>query len=152
MGNSILFFKEVNGRLKQIKLNKIKGPQDEIEDGDNIVGKLDNRRHKKLWVLREKLLEEGKNIFEQNKIDIIFQEVSESFPSKENLDDIISQLAELNKLIEIVNDIFWFEIRKDFNLWTKPLIAVRKGWKIVWRKATEDTPEITKLLQVLASL
>lgn len=151
MNNSILLFKEVNERLKQIKLNKIRGPQDKIEDGDNIVGKL-GRRHKKLWILREKLVEEGRNIFKQNKIDIIFQEVSESFPSKENLDDIISQLAELNELIKMVNEILWFEIRKDFNLWTKPLIAIRKGWKIAWIEATKDTPQILKLLQDLASL
>ena len=151
MSNSISLFKEINRRLKEIKLKGIKGPQDEIEDGDNVVGELDEK-HKKLLILGARLMEEAKKIFEQNRINLAFQEVSKSFSEGDNLHDITGQLAELSKLIELVKEILWFEIRKDFNLWTKPLIIVRKGWKVVWRERAEDTPSIIRILQLIESL
>lgn len=150
MNNSILFFKEINERLKKIKLNNIKGPQFTIKDGDIVVGKMD-KKHKKLWILKERLAEEGKKIFQQNKVKMVFWEVSKSFPGGENLDDIQDQLAELIRLIEIVDRILWFEIRKDFNLWTKPFVAIKKGWKVVWREEEKDASQILKFLEDLTS-
>jgi len=126
--------------MKKIRLDVIEGPQGKIEDGDNVVGVL-NEKHKKLWALRERWIEKGKKICEQNKINLAFLEVTESLENK-NSDDIVDRLAELSKLIEIVNEILWFEIRKDFNIWTKPFIAVRKCWKVVWRKEEENILEI----------
>ena len=145
MSNQIFLFKKIIKEMKKIKLNGIKGPQDKVENEDNVVGKLD-KKHKKLWILRAELIEEGKEILKQNQVNFAFQELSESFRDEEKLGDITDQLAELSKLIEIVNEILWFEIRTDFNLWTKPFIMVRKGWKVAWRKEAENIPEILKFL------
>ncbi len=53
----------------------------------------------------------------------------------------------LHKKSQILMDIFWASLKDSFDLWQKPSIGVRAGWKVVWSE-----PEVPNLGDVLGRL
>ncbi len=45
---------------------------------------------------------------------------------------------------EVLTRIMWISVKEEFNLWNKPRVGLRTGWKVVWGE--EDTPSISDVL------
>ena len=52
--------------------------------------------------------------------------------------------AILQKKSELVLEIFWLSLKETFDLWGKPSIGIREGWKVVWSEPAP--PQIGDIL------
>lgn len=64
---------------------------------------------------------------------------------RENSARKASQLAEKAQLLM---KIFWVSIKDTYELWDKPSVGIRKGWKVVWT----DPDPVPPILGILGDL
>ena len=56
---------------------------------------------------------------------------------------------------DIVKEIFWTSIKDAYDLWDKPSVGIRKGWKITWSDDEGPAPQMIGLsvpVELIASL
>lgn len=52
-----------------------------------------------------------------------------------SMQDFMHDARKLKSRSEVLETIFWHEVRDEFNLWDREVIGVRKGRLVVWSKA-----------------
>ena len=123
--------------IKVIGEDELFEPHAEASSNDHIVGDLDDDL-KKIYTLAlrwEKVATEmllGARYI--NDDDRRYQDIVKA--------------NELHRKSEILIDIFWVSIKDTFELWQKPAIGIRKGWKVVW----SDANPIPPILGILGDL
>lgn len=53
----------------------------------------------------------------------------------------------LHKKSELLMDLFWASLKDAFDLWQKPSVGIREGWKIVWSE-----PEVPPIIGLLGKM
>ena len=107
--------------LDSLEIDDKYQPEDEIEEGDKVLGEL-NEQEKKIYIFNQ----------------LIDEELSE----KENKGTLISSEYErLNELIKIGRELFWYFVRERFELFVYPkgyhCIEIKNGWNVVLSTETE---------------
>jgi len=68
-----------------------------------------------------------------------------------NIDDAKQnafRAIEFKTKADALSEILWISIRDEFNLWDKPSIGLRRGFKVVW----EDIPEPPNIRDILRDI
>ncbi|MBI4415232.1 MAG: hypothetical protein HY566_03260 [Candidatus Kerfeldbacteria bacterium] len=65
--------------------------------------------------------------------------------NKEHQEAQNEQAQRLAKKSELLLEIFWISIKEQYDLWGKPSVGVRRGWKAVWSEPT--TPPVIELFK-----
>lgn len=108
-------------------------PGDEIGPGDHEIGMADPE-HMRLYVIARRWQKAGMTAAVEAKF-------AGSVEEREELQVMALQLYEKS---DILLTIFWVSIKDSLELWDKPSIGIRKGWKIVWSE--NDVPPFLQLL------
>ena len=109
-------------------------PPQKLCEGDNIVGVMsdDLKRLYTLWMLIDKEAE-------QAKLDYRFSH---------KLEDEYRALEYTSKS-QALRCIFWVCLDEEFNLWSKDISGIRKGWQVCWTDKSNYKSPFTDLFRGL---
>lgn len=120
------FVKLIEEELRMVV--KYVEPTNEVEEKDKVVGEA-NEYIKKIFT--------SLNFFHDK-----YAEICQTL--KEHPENI-KQVNFLIKSIELLRILLWTEINMTYELWDRPNIGIRKGWKII--EYTEEINPIDKFLK-----
>jgi len=112
--------------LKQVK--DFIEPEEELKPKETIIGEMSDD-HKRLYTLSRYMIKEALDLLASLAISV---------KDKESL---LAKSRQLKTKVSILHELFWLEIKDDFDLWnTDGTIGVRQGFKVVVYKE-EDRGE-----------
>jgi hypothetical protein len=115
--------------LDALDMKDIIQPNNEVQEGDNVVGEADDDL-KKIYGYAMMMKRTGMQIM----VSIHF----ESDKSSTGYQQSIERMLEYKGKHEALMSIFWVALKDKYNLWSKDSVGVRKGWKVVWHKNDDD--------------
>ncbi len=62
--------------------------------------------------------------------------------------DALENGARLMKKVETLREIFWISLKDNHDLWNKPSVGIRRGWKVVWSDS-DPMPDIRDIISGL---
>lgn len=110
-----------------------------VKDGDVVLGTVDDEYLRRLISVKKLLIVEHMDYTHQ----AVKAELLGNTPDDENL----RQRVYLSLLVELVDKLFWTEVRVRLQVETVPSLALRSDWHIV--KPGDTSPDIENLLQHL---
>ena len=124
------YIKELSEELGSITPEQLAEPDGEFEPDDSAIGEASDEI-KRIYTLKQNTAELG--IIGYSK-ELRLQECKK-----------LDELKRLARKVEILDNLLWVSINKEFNLWGKSSVGIRKGFIIVWRdrkgKKEEKNPE-----------
>lgn len=113
--------------LENMSTESMIEPTTELSEQDNVVGEIGTDL-KKLYSLAIQ--------WDKEAIGAL---VAARYVGKASqCNNLIKKATELRKKSEILLEIFWVSIKDAFELWDKPTIGIRTGWKVVWSEHELD--------------
>lgn len=52
-----------------------------------------------------------------------------------NMLEAAENAQRLMRKVDALREIFWISLKDSYDLWDKPTVGVRKGWKVVWNNS-----------------
>lgn len=117
--------------LKELEGLNQKGllePKTEVGPTDHVVGEA-NVEIRKLYGLAMQTSRRSAESIVSAQYDI----------NRETQEHHAAKAVELRKKAELLMEIFWVSIKDQFDLWQKPSVGIRKGWKVVWSEPGPDS-------------
>ncbi len=93
----------------------------DIEGGDHEIGEADADL-KKLYSLATK--------WQKSSMELMV--AAQYVNNREDQEYKIKKAKELGQKSNLLMEIFWVSIKEMYNVWHKPSVGIRKGWRIVW--------------------
>ena len=112
---------DLNIQLEKLKIKELIRPQFDVCECDHVVGQASDEL-KKLFGLSMILKKRVREL-------AIQMDYSNSVEEKKKLEIEIMALAQKSEMLE---RIFWVQVRDEFELWDKSCVGIRRGWEIVW--------------------
>jgi len=112
----------VKVEMEKVSADEIIGTDDEVKKDDTVVGVV-SEDLQKLFTLAKQY----QKIAAEKQVAMKFAEDDKEKEEHE------AQYWSANNKAGLFRDIFWVELRDQFQLWTKDSVAFRKGWKVVWK-------------------
>lgn len=113
---------DLKRQVKELTLDVQIEPPTEISAEEHVVGEMDEDLKRLYQVIMH--LRKSSAIMMQEAFVLGFQT---------NVDGLVGAGAELTDKFGVAQSIFIISLRDTFNLWDKPYVGIRKGWKVVWR-------------------
>ena len=133
------WFDIVKAEIDSVDEKNLFEPLTEIGDGDHEIGEADIDL-KRLYSLAMK--------WQKSSMELMV--AARYVNNREDQEYKIKKAKELGQKSELLMEIFWTSIKEMYNVWHKPSIGIRKGWKIVWSEPEE--PPIPGFLKDLFNL
>jgi hypothetical protein len=122
--------------LENLDLEGLLEPTTEVGAKDHVVGEADTDL-KRLYGLA----------MQWDKTAIESLVAARYVNNREHQEHHVEKATELHKKSELLMEIFWASIKDSFDLWQKPSVGIRKGWKVVWSE-----PEVPPIIGILGEL
>ena len=100
----------------------------EVQDGETVAGVAGDWL-KRLFTLLKKTIEQG--LPAEKELEKV-EEGSEKY------NQLRAKIYQLKNKVDILENIFWYSINHQFNLWDKRSVGIRKGYKVVWYEKKKD--------------
>lgn len=108
--------------LEMTTVEDFREPTDKIDPRyDHIVGEMSDDL-KRLYTLWMQIDRESERLAHEAKW--------ESDEAKKR--QLVTNVYEIYKKAEILQEIFWISLKDDYQLWDKPSVGVRKNYQVVW--------------------
>ncbi|MCL4392308.1 hypothetical protein M1413_03175 [Patescibacteria group bacterium] len=120
------WFDIVKAEVDSVDEKNLFEPLAEIEDGDHEIGEADMDL-KRLYSLAIK--------WQKSSMELMV--AAQYVNNREDQEYKIKKAKELGQKSKLLVEIFWTSIKEMYNVWHKPSIGIRKGWKIVWSEPVE---------------
>ncbi|MBI3956755.1 MAG: hypothetical protein HY340_02090 [Candidatus Kerfeldbacteria bacterium] len=130
------WIQSLQAELDKVDLQGVIEPQGEIEERDHVVGQA-NDDLKRLYGL----------MMRWSKASLESVVAAQFAPNRELREHYTNQATMLGKKSEVLTEIFWITIKETFDLWQKPSVGIRKGWKVVWSE-----PEVPPIIGILSNM
>jgi len=117
--------------VKEEELVEPRSPMDSAKDSEVGEASMDLKKLYTLWMRAEKEMHQ-----------IMFKLRFEVDDPLVGLEEAKSILRKLSDESDALKAIFWVSVKEEHNLWDKPSIGIRKGWKIVWFPDEDDEPNL----------
>jgi hypothetical protein len=124
---STKWFDSLGEELKNWNLVGL-SPSFDVMASDHVVGTADDEL-RKLYELSIQYVKSGFESFV----------ATQHAKTKENFEYHAKKSFEFHKKHENLLEFFWISVRDSFDLWVKPLVGVRKDWKVVWSEEDEES-------------
>lgn len=111
-------------------------PTTEVGSRDHVVGEADTDL-KRLYALA----------MQWDKAAIESLVAARYINNREDQEHLVEKAAEIRRKSELLMEIFWVSLKDYFDLWRKPSVGIRKGWKVVWSE-----PEVPPIIGILDEL
>lgn len=115
--------------LKSLDQSDFYEPNAELEPEDHIVGDMSEDAVRLFTLMRQMT-----KSFIEKMIEVKYGRLSSD---ESNLLKI--QVEELHDKSEFIKQLFWIELKSEYNLWDKAGLGVRVGRKVVWFEKTETS-------------
>jgi len=126
----------VKMELENLDSKVLLEPTSEVQPKDHVVGEADPDL-KRVYGLAMQ--------WEKTAIEMVV--AVRYVNNRANQEQTIHKADELKKKSEILMDIFWTSLKDSFDLWQRPSVGIRKGWKVVWTE-----PEVPPIISILGEL
>jgi len=123
--HGITIFEEISKELDEItdeQMEKMR-PSDAVQESEEEVGAIVDDDLKRLHVLMDITAE---------KAIACLEDAKEAFCTKsEDAESVMKSALGVSKKHEMLRDIFWYEVRCQFDIIDKPHVGIREGYKII---------------------
>jgi len=106
--------------MENLAADQLIEPDALIEGGDHVVGELDMAM-RRLYTLGL--------LYVKETVDTTGHLVVAQSNARTELE---SRAIEYQRKAELLRGLFWLSLNDQFELWTRPSVGVRRGWKVVW--------------------
>ena len=114
------FLKLLELELNSLDQNDLHEPEADVEPKDNVVGVMSDESIRLFTLWRQ-----AQKSHAEKMMELRFGQASGDKGT------LHSQLHELDDKQEVLERLFWYQIKDEYNLWDKS-VGVRTGRKVVW--------------------
>lgn len=123
------FLKLLEIELSSLDQSDFYEPDAELESDDHIAGDMSEDAVRLFTLMRQTT-----KFLAEKVMEIKFGRLSSD---ESNL--LKTQVEELHSKSDFIKELFWIEIRSEYNLWDKGGLGVRVGRKVVWFESKTQT-------------
>lgn len=119
----------IQQRLDNYQLAELGHPHFEIEDGDHVVGVVEDERCRKLFGLGR--------LYRRKTEEVL---IAAKYAGLNTDEGKVKALEAFRFKIyaDLIMDIFWVSLREEFNVWEE-IVGIRENWQVVWSNQRPPT-------------
>lgn len=134
-------------------LKSIQSAIKKVVDEDSVEPDYEGCRHDHIVGVADADLRKLYYLFLQNKKQSREAAAAVLLLSGEAREAKLQEAAKFDSQADVLRDVFWISCRHSFpELWDKPNIGIRKGWKVVWTEHEQPSLEIIGTLMGASAL
>ncbi len=128
-------FREIN----DVAIDGTIEPDSIVLKSDTVVGKCSDEA-KKVYILRTTIINKSREIFSKKLLLVAEALMQNPFPPPPpDFKKLLNESSVLCTKEKPLGELFWYLLREEFpQLYDKPSIGIRKGWKVVWTHPMQE--------------